>query len=271
MQRKFRVLSAVTAGSLALTVVAISVNSGTSQTAKQAAFAAQTASFPPVNLDNCPVLHTGYPRGGCVAQLQTDLDSIPGYDVDVDGLFGSKTYSAVLAFQGAHGLKQDGMVGRDTKRALDAALSVPTPTLPTATAPGPGTSTTSPAPGTSTVGPTPGTSTVGPTLGTAGSSGMAKYTRMAHSFFGDRACISGYCAPLGQSWLWYDSTDSSGHDLRRIQLNWGYPEIPCSTWVDFDAWSTSGSIRYWHIQGDTHTGCRLRDTLYAQWPCVRPI
>lgn len=97
-----------------------------------------------------------------MAQLQTDLDSIPGYDVDVDGLFGSKTYSTWHL---------------DRRPPLSAKL------------------------------------------GTAGSSGMAKYTRMAHSFFGDRACISGYCAPLGQSWLWYDSTDSSGHDLRRIQLN----------------------------------------------------
>ena len=78
MQKKFRVLSAITAGSLALTAVAISVSSGTSQTAVHAALAARTESFPAVNLDNCPALHTGYPTGGCVAQLQTDLKTHPG-------------------------------------------------------------------------------------------------------------------------------------------------------------------------------------------------
>ncbi len=34
-------------------------------------------SFLPVSLDGCPVLYTGYPRGGCVAQLQTDLTLPP--------------------------------------------------------------------------------------------------------------------------------------------------------------------------------------------------
>ena len=135
--RKFRTLSAVTAGSLAVAAVAITASSGTSPTAKHAALAAQTESFPPVNLDACPTLHVGYPTGGCVAQLQTDLNIIQGNHLAVDGTFGlsgSQTYNAVTAFQTAHGLPQDGMVGPDTKKALEAALSVPTPTLPAATA-----------------------------------------------------------------------------------------------------------------------------------------
>jgi hypothetical protein len=33
--------------------------------------------------------------------------------------------------------------------------------------------------------------------------------------------------------------------------------------IDFDAWSTNGVTHYWHIQGDTHTGCRINDGLYA--------
>ena len=146
--RKFRILSAITAGSLVLAVVAITASSGTSQTATHAALAAQSESFPPVNLDACPTLHIGYPRGGCVAQLQTYLNSIPGYYLDVDGTFGSQTYDAVIAFQQAHGLKQDGMVGPDTKKALDAALSVPTPTVPppTVATPEPGASTATPEP-----------------------------------------------------------------------------------------------------------------------------
>jgi hypothetical protein len=127
--RKLRVLSAFTAGSLTLAVMAITASSGTSQTATHAALTAQIESFPPVNLNDCPILHTGYPRGGCVAQLQTDLNSLPGNHLAVDGTFGSRTYDAVIAFQQAHDLKQDGMVGPVTKNALDATLSVPTPTL----------------------------------------------------------------------------------------------------------------------------------------------
>ena len=122
--RKFRILSAITAGSLALAVVAITASSGTSQTATHTALAAQTGSFPPVNLDDCPILHTGYPRGGCVAQLQTDLNIIQDPNLVVDGTFGSvhsQTYNAVTAFQTAHGLQPDGMVGPDTKNALEAA------------------------------------------------------------------------------------------------------------------------------------------------------
>jgi|SRR5450755_2493394 peptidoglycan hydrolase-like protein with peptidoglycan-binding domain len=141
--RKFRILSAVTAGSLALAVVAITASSGTSQPAKHAALAAQTESFPPVILDDCPTLHTGYPRGGCVAQLQTDLNIIQGNHLVVDGIFGSagsQTYNAVIAFQAAHGFNQDGMVGLATKNALEAAVSEPTPVpepLPPTQAPAP--------------------------------------------------------------------------------------------------------------------------------------
>ena len=150
--RKFRILSAITAGSLALTVVAITASSGTSQTAKHAALAAQTGSFPPVNLDDCPILHTGYPVGGCVAQLQTDLNIIQGNHLNVDGTFGpvgSQTYNAVTAFQQAYGLPQEGMVGPDTKNALKAALSgssAPAPTAPSATVPAPAPSAPAPAP-----------------------------------------------------------------------------------------------------------------------------
>ena len=150
--RKFRILSAITAGSLAVAVVAITASSGTSQTATPRALAAQTGSFPPVNLDDCPILHTGYPQGGCVAQLQTDLRIVQDPNLDVDGLFGSvhsQTWNAVTAFQGAHGLNPDGMVGPATKKALEAAVPGPT-TVPTFTPPPPST----PAPGAPAANPT---------------------------------------------------------------------------------------------------------------------
>jgi peptidoglycan hydrolase-like protein with peptidoglycan-binding domain len=137
---KFRILSAITVGSLALAVVATTVSSGASPAATHAALAAQTESFPPVNLDDCPILHPGYPTGECVAQLQTDLNIIQdNHLLDVDGTFGSvgsQTYKAVIAFQQAHGLQQDSLVGPATKVALAAALagdSVATPTVPPAT------------------------------------------------------------------------------------------------------------------------------------------
>ena len=139
--RKFRILSAITAGSLAVAVVAITASSGTSQTATHTALAANNpGSFPPVNLDDCPILHTGYPQGGCVAQLQTDLRIVQDPSLDVDGLFGlvhSQTWNAVTAFQTAHGLNPDGMVGPATKKALEAALwgSAPTPKAVPATVP----------------------------------------------------------------------------------------------------------------------------------------
>ena len=163
--RKFRILSAITAGSLALAVAAITASAGTSQPATHAALAAQNESFPPVNLDACPTLHTGYPTGGCVAQLQTDLNTILGLNLSVDGTFGpvhSQTYNAVIAFQQKYHLSQDGKVGPDTKNALERALSgdsVPTPTVPPATtsapsAPASGAPVTSPAPSANAGSPT---------------------------------------------------------------------------------------------------------------------
>lgn len=122
--KKFRTLSAaITAGSLAVAVAAVMASSGTNHAPTRAALAAQTESFPPVNLDNCPTLHAGYPAGGCVAQLQADLKVIQDPALVVDGTFGPQTNSAVTAFQAAHGLDQDGMVGPATKAALEAALA----------------------------------------------------------------------------------------------------------------------------------------------------
>ena len=63
---------------------------GTHRTASQATLTPRTESFPPVNLDDCTTLHTGYPHGERVAQLQTDLNLIAGSQIqDVDGVFGS--------------------------------------------------------------------------------------------------------------------------------------------------------------------------------------
>lgn len=122
---KFRILSAATAGSLALAAVAITATSGTIPTPKHTALAAQTESFPVVNLDNCPILYIGYPTGGCVAQLQTEINTDNGTRAPVDGIFGAETKKAVITFQGNHHIvPADGIVGPQTKTALDNPGSV---------------------------------------------------------------------------------------------------------------------------------------------------
>jgi len=130
--RKFRILSAIMAGVLALAVMAIAVSSGTSPSATHAALAVRNESFLPVNLDDCPILLTGYPPGGCAAQLQTDLNTSGSANLSVDGVFGPATKNAVIAFQQKHDVvPADGIVGLQTKAALDIAsgnaVATPTP------------------------------------------------------------------------------------------------------------------------------------------------
>jgi hypothetical protein len=79
-----------------------------------------------------PVTHKTIKKGSKgpdVVECQSDLILL-GYDIGpkgADGIFGAKTEEAVKAFQGDHGLKQDGIVGRDTWAALDEAVK-PSPT-----------------------------------------------------------------------------------------------------------------------------------------------
>ena len=41
----------------------------------------------------------------------------------IDGIFGSKTWKAIIDFQGKNNLKQDGVVGEITMEALEKAVS----------------------------------------------------------------------------------------------------------------------------------------------------
>ena len=70
-----------------------------------------------------PILRKGS-TGEDVRKLQERLNEL-GYDCGaVDGKFGDNTRRAVIAFQGAHGLKTDGVVGTQTWAALDAGTDV---------------------------------------------------------------------------------------------------------------------------------------------------
>lgn len=77
---------------------------------------------PPVVPDVKPTLRKGN-KGEVVKLLQTKLLQL-GYDLGkygIDGDFGSATEKAVKAFQKAHGLTQDGVVGKKTWAELDNA------------------------------------------------------------------------------------------------------------------------------------------------------
>jgi hypothetical protein len=66
-----------------------------------------------------------------VKELQTDLNRF-GFDVQVDGLFGSETEAAVHQFQLDHNLASDGIVGPQTWAALTATQPPePDSTFPT--------------------------------------------------------------------------------------------------------------------------------------------
>lgn len=56
-------------------------------------------------------------QGDEIAQIQKALVGF-GYEVGIDGDFGSKTKEAVIAFQKSKGLEADGVVGGATYRAL---------------------------------------------------------------------------------------------------------------------------------------------------------
>lgn len=59
-----------------------------------------------------PILRLGH-RGEQVKYLQ-DLLNYFGYNLTVDGIFGSRTEAAVKQFQRSYGLVADGIVGANT-------------------------------------------------------------------------------------------------------------------------------------------------------------
>lgn len=61
--------------------------------------------------------------GTAVSELQQTLNNKNYACGTVDGIFGSKTYNAVVRFQGDVGLQKDGIVGPATQRALGVAAT----------------------------------------------------------------------------------------------------------------------------------------------------
>lgn len=73
--------------------------------------------IPRDNLDNYPLLRQGS-SNNFVYLLQFILVNDYGYNLSVDGIFGSRTASAVRDFQSNNGLAVDGLVGANTWRTL---------------------------------------------------------------------------------------------------------------------------------------------------------
>lgn len=75
------------------------------------------SAAPPPPVSSCPTLSIGS-RGASVAQLQELLRNA-GFDPGpIDGIFGTRTQSAVIAFQRSKNLVPDGIVGVMTWTAL---------------------------------------------------------------------------------------------------------------------------------------------------------
>jgi peptidoglycan hydrolase-like protein with peptidoglycan-binding domain len=118
--KKVRILSVAMAGGLVFAGVTAAIhNTGHTHTTHDSLAAANVASSSAVNLDDCPILTEGYPPGGCVIQLQTELNTDNGTTTPVDGVFGPQTKAAVITFQQNHYIvPADGIVGPQTKAAL---------------------------------------------------------------------------------------------------------------------------------------------------------
>ncbi|WP_291353114.1 peptidoglycan-binding protein [Desulfosporosinus sp.] len=74
----------------------------------------------------CPLLKMGS-SGASVKKLQSKLAAAGFSPGGIDGIFGSKTRAAVVAFQKSQGLAQDGIVGTKTWTALGVNCHTPTP------------------------------------------------------------------------------------------------------------------------------------------------
>lgn len=57
-------------------------------------------------------------KGDVVRSIQRLLNSLEGFNIKEDGLYGAETYRAIIRYQAKNGLKQDGIVGKQTVAKL---------------------------------------------------------------------------------------------------------------------------------------------------------
>lgn len=117
------IISAVMVGGLLLTGTAM-VGQNAGPPPAHATLTADTALGPPpmpANLSGCPTLSEG-DHGGCVSQLQTELNIVDHARLPVIGTFGRFTKHAVINFQWKYRiLPANGVAGPHTKALLSAA------------------------------------------------------------------------------------------------------------------------------------------------------
>lgn len=57
-------------------------------------------------------------QGDVVKSIQRLLNTVEGYNIQEDGIYGTETYNAIIKYQAKNGLKQDGIVGKQTAAKL---------------------------------------------------------------------------------------------------------------------------------------------------------
>lgn len=78
------------------------------------------------NFESAPVLSKIGARGEDVAKIQSALKNFGYYLGGVDGVFGVKTQDALMRFQEARGLANDGIAGTQTLKALGLQVEIQT-------------------------------------------------------------------------------------------------------------------------------------------------
>ena len=74
-----------------------------------------------ISSGSCTLLRKGS-RGDDVKTLQRNLNTVMHERLKIDGIFGTKTYNALKAFQSSHGLSADGIYGPASRAKMCEAL-----------------------------------------------------------------------------------------------------------------------------------------------------
>jgi len=131
MRPLFRRIILSTAGAILVAGTTAGATQQTGKAAPQRAVLMAAVSYAPgsINLLDCPSLGLGY-HGGCVDELQTELNQVENANLAVDGSFGASTQQALVSFQHQYGLEADGVSGQKTAMTLANLIALGVPSMP---------------------------------------------------------------------------------------------------------------------------------------------
>ena len=131
MQTQFRGITLSMAGALLVVGTTAGVTHHAEKAVPQRVVLTAATSYAPgsINLMDCPSLGLGY-HGGCVDELQSELNKVENADLAVDGSFGATTRQALVSFQRQYGLKADGVSGQKTSMTLANLIALGVPSMP---------------------------------------------------------------------------------------------------------------------------------------------